>query len=106
MISEQIAYWRERLAGLPAEIELPVDRVRPAVASYRGDRVDFVVPAELMERVAGFARESGASVFMVLQAVLGLLLSRCGAGEDVPIGTPVAGRGDDAVDDLVGLFIN
>ncbi|MFD0653628.1 amino acid adenylation domain-containing protein [Streptomyces malaysiensis subsp. malaysiensis] len=106
VISEQIAYWRERLAGLPAEIELPVDRVRPAVASYRGDRVDFVVPAELMERVAGFARESGASVFMVLQAVLGLLLSRCGAGEDVPIGTPVAGRGDDAVDDLVGLFIN
>ncbi len=106
LVSAQIAYWRERLAGLPAEIELPVDRSRPAVASYRGGRVDFVVPVDVMERVAGFARESGASVFMVLQAALGVLLSRSGAGEDIPIGTPVAGRGDDAVDDLVGLFIN
>ncbi|MFF8646099.1 amino acid adenylation domain-containing protein, partial [Streptomyces sp. NPDC015345] len=106
LVSAQIAYWRERLAGLPAEIELPVDRSRPAVASYRGGRVDFVLPVDVMERVAGFARESGASVFMVLQAALGVLLSRSGAGEDIPIGTPVAGRGDDAVDDLVGLFIN
>ncbi|MFH8565850.1 amino acid adenylation domain-containing protein, partial [Streptomyces sp. NPDC017988] len=106
LVSAQIAYWRERLADLPAEIELPVDRSRPAVASYRGGRVDFVVPVDVMERVAGFARESGASVFMVLQAALGVLLSRSGAGDDIPIGTPVAGRGDDAVDDLVGLFIN
>ncbi|MET9551196.1 condensation domain-containing protein, partial [Streptomyces sp. NPDC006627] len=106
VVAAQIAYWRERLAGLPAELELPVDRSRPAVASYRGGRVDFVVPVDVMERVAGFARESGASVFMVLQAALGVLLARSGAGEDIPIGTPVAGRGDDAVDDLVGLFIN
>ncbi|MFD0653631.1 amino acid adenylation domain-containing protein [Streptomyces malaysiensis subsp. malaysiensis] len=106
VVSAQIAYWRERLAELPAEIALPVDRPRPAVVSQRGDRVRFTVPAAVHAGVARLARESGASVFMVLQAALGLLLSRCGAGEDVPIGTPVAGRGDDAVDDLVGLFIN
>ncbi|MCQ6253320.1 condensation domain-containing protein, partial [Streptomyces malaysiensis subsp. malaysiensis] len=94
VVSAQIAYWRERLAELPAEIALPVDRPRPAVVSQRGDRVRFTVPAAVHAGVARLARESGASVFMVLQAALGLLLSRCGAGEDVPIGTPVAGRGD------------
>ncbi|WP_338714886.1 amino acid adenylation domain-containing protein [Streptomyces acidiscabies] len=106
VISQQLGYWSERLADLPVELVLPVDRVRPVTASYRGARVDFEVPAGLAARVSGFARESRSSVFMVLQAALALLLSRSGAGDDVPIGTPVAGRGDDAVDDLVGLFIN
>ncbi|WP_075732005.1 amino acid adenylation domain-containing protein, partial [Streptomyces acidiscabies] len=106
VVSRQLGYWSERLAGVPVELALPVDRVRPVVASYRGARVDFEVPAGLSARLSGFARESRSSVFMVLQAALALLLSRSGAGDDVPIGTPVAGRGDDAVDDLVGLFIN
>ncbi|MFD7507719.1 condensation domain-containing protein, partial [Streptomyces sp. NPDC059850] len=106
VVSGQLAYWADRLAGAPVELELPWDRVRPAVASYRGARVDFEVPVELSVRLAGFARESRSSVFMVLQAALAVLLTRSGAGEDVPIGTPIAGRGDDAVDDLVGLFIN
>ncbi|QZZ33062.1 amino acid adenylation domain-containing protein [Streptomyces sp. ST1015] len=106
VVSRQLGYWSERLAGLPVELVLPVDRVRPVVASYRGGRVDFEVPAGLSARLSGFARESRSSVFMVLQAAVALLLSRSGAGDDVPIGTPIAGRGDDAVDDLVGLFIN
>ncbi|WP_416969940.1 non-ribosomal peptide synthase/polyketide synthase [Streptomyces sp. 4F14] len=106
VISRQLGYWSEQLAGVPVELALPVDRVRPVTASYRGARVDFAIPAGLSARLSGFARESRSSVFMVLQAALALLLSRSGAGDDVPIGTPIAGRGDDAVDDLVGLFIN
>ncbi|MCX4692919.1 non-ribosomal peptide synthase/polyketide synthase [Streptomyces sp. NBC_01408] len=106
VISGQLGYWSEQLDGVPVELSLPVDRPRPLVASYRGARVDFVVPAEVSARLSGFARESRSSEFMVLQAVLALLLARSGAGEDIPIGTPIAGRGDDAVDDLVGMFIN
>ncbi|MET9551181.1 amino acid adenylation domain-containing protein [Streptomyces sp. NPDC006627] len=106
LVSAQVAYWCEQLADLPAEIALPVDRPRPPVPSQRGDRVEFTVPAAVHAGAVRLARECGASVFMVLQAALGVLLSRSGAGEDIPIGTPVAGRGDDAVEDLVGLFIN
>ncbi|WP_446048258.1 condensation domain-containing protein, partial [Streptomyces olivaceus] len=105
-ISRQLAFWKEALAGLPEELELPTDRPRPATASYRGDMVEFEVPVELHARLMELARESRSSVFMVVQAALGTLLSRLGAGDDVPIGTPIAGRTDDAVEDLVGFFVN
>ncbi|MET8395208.1 amino acid adenylation domain-containing protein, partial [Streptomyces anthocyanicus] len=102
----QLAHWKEALAGLPDRLELPADRPLPAVASHRGGRVPLTVPAALHSGVAELARESRTSVFMVLQAALAALLTRMGAGEDVPLGTPVAGRGDDAVDQVVGFFVN
>ncbi|MFF9352802.1 amino acid adenylation domain-containing protein, partial [Streptomyces sp. NPDC014734] len=106
VLSRQIAYWREALAELPQRLELPTDRPRPAVAAYGGSSVDFVLDAALHGDVVRLARERQASVFMVVQAALAALLSRLGAGSDIPIGTPVAGRTDDALDDLVGFFVN
>uniref|UniRef100_UPI00117FA311 condensation domain-containing protein n=1 Tax=Streptomyces tricolor TaxID=68277 RepID=UPI00117FA311 len=106
VLSRQIEHWRTALAGLPERLELPLDRPRPEVAAYRGRSVDFAFDAGLHRDITRLARERQASVFMVVQAALAALLTRLGAGTDIPIGTPVAGRGDDALEDLVGFFVN
>ena len=105
-LSRQLAYWTDRLKDLPEQLELPCERARPAVASYRGDAIAVALPAALHGGLVALARECQASLFMVLQAGLAALLSRLGAGSDIAIGSPIAGRTDAALDDLVGFFVN
>ena len=106
-IGRQIAFWTKTLEGLTEQqLELPTDRPRPAIASYRGQTVPLEISPQLHERLLGLARDHQASLFMVLQAGLAALLSRLGAGTDIPIGTPIAGRTDEALEELVGFFVN
>ncbi|HEY0421638.1 MAG TPA: condensation domain-containing protein, partial [Acetobacteraceae bacterium] len=105
-MARQLEFWSAALADLPDQIELPFDRPRPAVSSHRGGSVALQIPAPLHLGLSGLARGEGASLFMVLQAAVAGLLSRLGAGTDIAIGSPIAGRTDQSLDDLIGFFVN
>ncbi|WP_339232935.1 non-ribosomal peptide synthetase DhbF [Bacillus sp. PS237] len=106
LIAGQLAFWKETLKNLPDQLELPTDYSRPAEPSHDGDTIHFRIEPEFHKRLQELARANRVSLFMVLQSGLAALLTRLGAGTDIPIGSPIAGRNDDALGDLVGLFIN
>ncbi|MFI5776141.1 amino acid adenylation domain-containing protein [Nocardia sp. NPDC051570] len=106
VLSRQFEYWRAELEGLPEQLRLPTDRPRPRVASYRGDMAVFEIDRRTRVAVERLAAREGATVSMVLQSALAVLLFKLGAGEDIPIGSPIAGRTDEALADLVGFFVN
>ncbi|CAM2828224.1 non-ribosomal peptide synthetase [Prescottella defluvii] len=105
-ISRQLGYWKQTLAGLPDQMDLPADRPRPAVAGYRGARHTVEVPADVQSAVAELARARGVTPFMVVHAALSVLLARLSGTSDIVVGTPVAGRGEQVLDDMIGMFVN
>ncbi|MDQ0418061.1 nonribosomal peptide synthetase DhbF [Croceifilum oryzae] len=106
LIAQQIEYWKGALSHLPDQLELQTDHPRPFESSYQGESLIFEVHPELHHRLTNIARKNGASLFMILQAGFAALLTRLGAGTDIPLGSPIAGRNDDRIVDLVGLFVN
>ncbi|MBX7266433.1 amino acid adenylation domain-containing protein [Micromonospora sp. Llam7] len=102
----QVEYWRTELAGVPQPVNLPLDRSRPTAASHQGGHVDFELDEELLTGVAKIAALHGATAPMVAQAGLAVLLHHLGAGNDLTIGSPIEGRADEQLDDLIGFFAN
>ncbi|WP_353947384.1 amino acid adenylation domain-containing protein (plasmid) [Streptomyces sp. HUAS MG91] len=102
----QIAYWRKELDEVPQPTQLPLDRPRPTIVGHRGGHVAFLLDSDLVSRLGKVAADRGATAPMVAQAALAVLLNKLGAGEDVTIGSPIAGRTDEALNDLVGFFVN
>lgn len=108
-LAQQLAFWRTTLAGAPDEIALPRDRPRPVDDTASRSAVGEVALSLDAERHAALRRFAGdhrTSLFIVLHAAVAATLQQHGAGEDVVVGTPVAGRTDPQLDELVGFFVN
>ncbi|AKE88651.1 non-ribosomal peptide synthetase [Rhodococcus aetherivorans] len=106
LAARQLDYWRARLDGMPEELDLPTDRPRGATATFAGGTVERLVPPHVADALRAVARGAGATMFMLVHTAVAVALARSGAGEDIPIGSPTAGRPAAELDDLVGFFVN
>ncbi len=106
VLDEMLAFWRRHLEGAPAVLELPTDRPRPPLQTFRGARRWLAVAPELGHRLDALARAAGATPFMLLHAAWGVLLGRWSGQDDVVLGTPIAARQRRELEGLVGLFVN
>jgi amino acid adenylation domain-containing protein len=106
VLAEQLAYWRGRLADVPEELDLPLDRPRPAVASFRGGIRTFAFPRELAREVTALGHRRGATPAMTLLAGFQALLTRYSGQEDIAVGIAIAGRNRLEVEGLIGFFVN
>ncbi len=106
VLESEIAFWRRQLAGLPPLLELPTDRPRPAVQSFRGATRPVRLPAGLTRQAEALGRREGATLFMVLLAGFQALLARYSGQDDLAVGSPVAGRNRVEIEGLIGFFVN
>jgi amino acid adenylation domain-containing protein len=106
VLEQQVSYWKDRLAGAPPALNLPTDRMRPAVQSFRGAVCGFALSQEISGALAQVARAEGATLFMVLLAAFQVVLSRWSGQGDIVVGTPIAGRTHRQTEGLIGFFVN
>jgi amino acid adenylation domain-containing protein len=102
----QLAYWKRRLADMPAPVELPTDFDHPALPAHRGARLTRQLAAELTASLKIISRQQGVTLFMTLFATFNILLSRISGQDDIVIGSSIAGRNRPETDGLIGFFIN
>jgi amino acid adenylation domain-containing protein len=106
VLAAQLAWWRETLAGNPAPLDLPADRPRPAIQTYRGAAARLSLPAALGGALGALSRREGASLFMTLLAGLQILLHRLSGQDDILVGSPIAGRRLSETEGMIGFFLN
>ena len=106
VFDDDLAYWKARLAGAPALLDLPLDRPRPPRQTFRGAREFFQLPADLVHAINDLARRDGVTLFMALLAAFQALLHRYSGADELAVGCPVAGRPHIDLEPLIGLFMN
>src|SRR5579872_412109 len=105
-LEQELAYWKQRLAGTPAFLELPTDRPRPPVQTYHGAQLSFSLPATSTKALEELSQKRGVTLFMTLLAAFQTLLFRFTGQQDIVVGTPIAGRTQIELEGLVGFFVN
>ena len=106
LLARQLSYWRRELAGAPAVLELPTDRPRPPVQSFRGTRRQRRMPGELLDAVKTFSRANDATMYMTLLGAWMVLLYRYSGQEDIVVGSPMANRDQPELEGMIGCFVN
>ncbi|HEX5081180.1 MAG TPA: MupA/Atu3671 family FMN-dependent luciferase-like monooxygenase [Blastocatellia bacterium] len=106
VLEKELGYWREQLDGAPAVLELPTDRPRPPVQSFRGSWLPLVVEAELAQQIKKLCQQEKVTTFMALLGVFDALLYRYSGQRDIVVGTPIAGRKREETEPLIGFFLN
>jgi len=101
-----LSYWKDKLAGMPLLLELPTDRPRPRVQTFVGGTLVRAYSRSATERLAKFAQDHEASLFMALLAVFKVLLHRFSGLTDIVVGSPIANRGRQEIEALIGFFVN
>ncbi|MEG4574238.1 amino acid adenylation domain-containing protein [Microcoleus sp. N3A4] len=106
VLQSQLAYWQQKLAGMPALLELPADRPRPTVQSFRGETQVFKIEQDISEALVSLSQQQGVTLFMLLLTAFKVLLYRYTNQSDIVVGTPVANRQHSQIQGLIGFFVN
>ena len=106
VLQTQIKYWKQQLAESPPLLELPTDRPRPPVQTFRGRSFSFLIDSELTQKLKVLSHKSGATLFMTMLAAFATLLFRYTDQEDILVGTPIANRNNQKIETLIGFFVN
>jgi amino acid adenylation domain-containing protein len=106
VLEQELSYWRDQLADIPSELSLPTDRPRPSALSMKGSAVLLEVPQTLTAKLRALSQAEGSTLFITLLASFQMLLARYSGQDDIPVGTPIAGRRWVETEDLIGFFVN
>ena len=105
-LQNHLSYWKQQLAGATTVLELPTDKPRPAVQTFRGATTYFQLSPSLTEKLKSLSQQSGCTLFMTLLAAFQTLLYRYTGQEDISVGTPIANRKYSEIQGLIGVFVN
>ena len=106
LYKKELEYWKNELKGIPPVLDLPTDKPRPSIQTFNGAKYKFSLPLELINELKGLSRTQNLTLFMTMLAVFQTLLHKYSAQKDVVVGTPIAGRTNAKLENLIGFFVN
>ncbi|BAY73747.1 amino acid adenylation domain protein [Nostoc linckia NIES-25] len=106
ILENQLSYWKQQLAGIPAALKLPTDRPRPLVQTSNGAQQSIELPEVVIKELKAIARQQGVTLFMLLLAAFQTFLYRYTGQDDIAVGSPIANRNRDEIKGLIGFFVN